>query len=77
MREQIPFLESEVDAIIARKETDSNTIARCLDNLLSFTDHGMAIDTFMKLIGYYETINPESACFYLKEFNQNEEGYNE
>lgn len=73
MREQLPLLESEAEAIIARKETDSNTIGRCLDTILSYTDHGMAIDMFMKLIDYYNTVDPESAAFYLKLFNQDDE----
>lgn len=73
MREQLPILESEVEAIIARNETDSNTIGRCLDTMLSFTDHGMAVETFMKLIAYYDTIDPESAASYLRYYNQEEE----
>lgn len=73
MREQLPFLESEVEAIISRKETDSNTIGRCLDTMLSYTDHGMAIDSFMKLLDYYNTVDPESAAFYLKRYNQEDE----
>ena len=73
IKQQLPFLEAEIAALIARKEKDSMVIERQLDTLLPLTDFGIADDLFIRLLEYYKNIDAEGTAFYWKEYDKEEE----
>jgi hypothetical protein len=70
LKRHLPALEREVDHLIRSNESDTNTVALCLDTLLSLTMHGIRDDLFFKLLEYYRTLDEEGADFYLGEYRK-------
>ena len=64
IKQQLPCLEAEIAALIARKEKDSMVIERQLDTLLPLTDFGIADDLFIRLLEYYKNIDAEGAALF-------------
>jgi len=73
IKQQLPFFEAEIAALIAREEKDAMLIERQLDTLLSLTDLGIADELFIRLLEYYKSIDAEGAAFYWKEYDKEEE----
>jgi hypothetical protein len=70
MKQHLPLLEIEVNALISAKPADANAIEHCLDTLLSLTMHGLADDLFIRLLEFYKTIDAAVAEFYWHEYDQ-------
>jgi hypothetical protein len=73
IKQQLPFLEAEIAALITREEKDAMVIERQLDTLLSLTDLGIADELFIRLLEYFKNIDAEGAAFYWKEYDKEEE----
>ncbi|MBD1432348.1 hypothetical protein H8B06_05890 [Sphingobacterium sp. DN00404] len=76
MRQNLPFWENEVDIIIANQETDRNKIELTFDYLLDYTRHGIGNEVYLRLIGYYRTVDPEGAAYYLQIYQEQEDEEN-
>lgn len=70
LKRHLPALEREVNHLIKSKESNINTVRRCLDTLLSLTMHGIGDELFFKLLEYYRTVDEEGADFYLGEYRK-------
>lgn len=73
LKQHLPVLEREVKQLIKNKESNTNTVGRCLDTLLSLTMHGIGDGLFFKLLEYYKTLDTEGADFYLEEYRKQNE----
>jgi hypothetical protein len=59
MATHLPFLEQEVNTLIAQKSKDEKAIEHLLDTLVSLTTAGIAEPLFIRLLEYYKTVNAE------------------
>jgi len=66
LRRHLPALKRDVNHLIEGKESNTNTVGRCLDTLLSLTMHGIGNELFFKLLEYYRTLDEEGAIFTWK-----------
>ena len=69
LKQHLPFLESDIKALIQSGNSDANT----LDTLLSLTQMGVGNELFVRLLEYYKTIDAEGAAFYWNEYDKEEE----
>lgn len=76
LEQHLPFLEEEVELLIANKTENTSTIENTLDTLLSLTIHGVADNLFIKLLEYYKTINPDGALYYWNKYDSDDEEIN-
>ena len=66
----LPVLESEIEALIERKSTNTKAIEYTLNTLLSLILHGFGDDLFIRLLEYYKTIDVKGAMFYWNEYDK-------
>ena len=66
----LPFLEQEVNTLIAQKSKDEKAIEHLLDTLVSLTTAGVAESLFIRLLEYYKTVNAEYAADYWDIFEE-------
>ena len=70
MATHLPFLEQEVNTLIAQKSKDENAIEHLLDTLVSLTTAGIGEPLFIRLLEYYKTVNAEYAADYWRTFEE-------
>lgn len=68
MATHLPFLEQEVNTLIAQKNKDEKTIEHLLDTLISLTTAGIGEPLFIRLLEYYKTVNAVYAADYWEIF---------
>jgi hypothetical protein len=68
MARHLPFLEAEVNVLIAQKSKDEKAIETLLDTLVSLTTAGIAVPLFIRLLEYYKTVNAPYAADYWNIF---------
>lgn len=73
LKQHLPALEADVNALITTKSQDSKNIEHHLDTLLSLTTIGVGVNLFVKLLEYYKTIDADGALFYWNEYDKEEE----
>jgi hypothetical protein len=70
MARHLPFLEQEVNTLIAQKSKDEKAIETLLDTLVSLTSAGIAVPLFIRLLEYYKTVNAAHAADYWDIFEE-------
>ena len=66
IRQNLPLLTNQVDAIIKNREKDDDRIQRLLDSVLDYAgicDEGLIL--FKRLCRYYYDINPQVTSEYI------------
>jgi len=73
METNLPIISSEISDIIVREDRSGQRIERLLDTLLDYGQMNIGKEEFLRLNGYYSTVNRENSSSYdrfYKEMNE-------
>jgi len=73
METNLPIISSEISDIIVREDRSAQRIERLLDTLLDYGQMNIGKEEFLRLNGYYSTVNRENSSSYdrfYKEMNE-------
>jgi|GEM_PF-1514817 len=70
MKENLPPINNEIDAIIEREDKSTDKIEQLLDTLLDYIQLGIGENEFRRLNDYYSTFNPGNAKIYTKFYKE-------
>ena len=73
MKNQLPYIRSEIKNIIHGKKEEIEPIEHLLDTLLNYGQMGIGIREFKRLNKYYASVNKQNARLYAKWYKEENE----